>query len=389
MDMDFPARLERLHTLMLINHLDALVYGTGANFQYFTGLPVKWRRMEEPGRPECLLVVARDAEPRVIAEASAQLAFARHASPLRVDFVESRDELSSALQKALRSSVTRLTGLNPKIGTSLRAATYLNELISHAVPGAECAGAEALGETLRLVKDAGEVAALKRVAALTGKVMERVVPSIRAGIKQPELQSRVAEAGLELGADDVSFSPAALFVKSGTEPSETPFVYPPEKELVRETSIAFDFGFVLDGYCSDFGRSFYCGPAPGHIAGAYRALQESLCALVDAMKPGYMKMGDLFGMMEKNMDQRGYGDRLRARLSDGTLGHQIGVDLHENPWIRPGCETVLQPGMVMALEPKAWLPGEYYLRVEDIVLITSDGAEFLTSFNRDVFELPI
>ncbi|MDP2856444.1 MAG: Xaa-Pro peptidase family protein [Bacillota bacterium] len=388
--MDFRAKLERLYAAMVNNDLDALVYGTGANFQYFTGLPVTWRRMEEPAVPDCLLVLARDRSPRVVAAASCGMSCAERTAAAAVavafaeavtfETVESRDGILRLLRGLVKGK---------RVGTGLQAEKYLSGLIKEALPDVECINAEALGEALRLQKDGEEIAVLRRAAALTGRVMEIVVGSIRPGITQPELRAKVQQAGLALGAQDVSFSPAALFVKSGTAPTEDPFVYPLDKGLLPGTSIAFDFGFLLDGYCSDFGRSFYCGSAPAHIAGAYRALQESLCSLVGQMKPGQMTLGELFGVMEAEMDRRGYGDRLRARLKDGTLGHQIGVDLHENPWIRPGCDVVLQPGMVMALEPKAWLPGEYYLRVEDIVLITDDGAEFLTSFDRQLFELPV
>lgn len=106
------------------------------------------------------------------------------------------------------------------------------------------------------------------------------------------------------------------------------------------------------------------------------------------MKPG-LKIGEMFNIIEAFLDGRGFGDRLRARLPHGNLGHHIGVDLHEKPWLRPGCDVVLQPGMVMCLEPKLWLPGEYYIRVEDMVLITEEGAESLTVFDRRLFELPL
>jgi len=106
------------------------------------------------------------------------------------------------------------------------------------------------------------------------------------------------------------------------------------------------------------------------------------------MKPG-MRIGDMPKIILAKLDELGYGDRFRARVPDGTLGHQIGVDLHENPWIKPDCDMKLLPGMVMCIEPKLWLPGEYYLRVEDMVLVTENGAESLTDFNRELFELPL
>jgi len=69
------------------------------------------------------------------------------------------------------------------------------------------------------------------------------------------------------------------------------------------------------------------------------------------------------------------------------MGHQIGIQVHENPWLVPECHEPLRPNMVMAIEPKIWHAGEYYLRVEDIVLIGPQKAEFLTNFDRELFEL--
>jgi len=375
--MNVASRLRKLQDGLDRNGLDAVLYGLGANFQYFTGLQIRWKRMEEPDEPGCLLLVARGQEPQVMLHVS--YAGLAAACDLSVDFFGSRAELPGMLRRSLRGR---------RVGTSRAAAGYLQELVGEARRGAACVDAERLGEEIRVQKDEDEVALLRRVVALTDRVMEKVVGEIRPGVTQNELQALIRKTGLDLGAQDVSFEPAALFVKSGGDPTPDPFVYPKDQGLVPGTSVAFDFGFVAGGYCSDFGRSFYCGPAPAHIAGAYRALHEAQCELVGRMKPGRMKLNEMFGVLEAAMDRLGYGDRLRARLKDGTLGHQIGVDLHENPWIRPDSDVPLQPGMVMAIEPKAWFPGEYYLRVEDVVLVGEEGAAFLTGSSREVFELP-
>ncbi len=376
--MDYAGRLEWLDDAMADRDLDGLIYGIGANFQYFTGLPVRWQREDGPVQLAGLLVMVRGSTPRVIMD-SACPAY-RTTAPVEMDVARSPDEVIGMLRRCLKGK---------RVGTSGKAEDYLRGLIGEALPGAEVVDAEELGEALRVCKDPDEIALLRDVVALTDRVMEEIVDQIRPGVTQTQLEAMIAETGQSLGAQDVSFSPTAGFVKSGTKPTDDPFVYPPEEALAAGTSIAFDFGFVLDGYCSDFGRSFYCGPAPEHIASAYRALQESQCYLISRMKPGRLALGELFGVIEEALDERGYGDRLRARLPEGNLGHQIGVDLHENPWLRRGCDVMLKPGMVMAIEPKLWLPGEYYLRVEDIVLITDEGAESLTAFDREMFELPL
>jgi Xaa-Pro aminopeptidase len=379
--MNYSSRLDKLRQSVASGKLDGLIYGIGANLRYFTGLPLAWRRESEPAEPGCLLLVTQAETPRVILDRS----LAGHAADLpegvEADVYESPTELTGLLARRLRDG--------SRIGIGRPAESYLRSLVGAALPGAECVPAEDLGEAQRVIKDADEIAIMRRVVTLTDQVMGRVVDHIRPGITQPALRAMIEEAGLALGAEDVSFPPAGLFVKSGSEPTPDPFVYPQDKGLVPGSSIAFDFGFVLDGYCSDFGRSFYCGPAPRHISGAYRALQEAQCELIGQMGPGRLALGELFGVIEWALDDRGYGDRLRARLPEGNVGHQIGVDLHENPWLRRGSEVMLQPGMVMAIEPKVWLAGEYYLRVEDIVLITESGAESLTQYDRELFELPV
>jgi Xaa-Pro aminopeptidase len=105
------------------------------------------------------------------------------------------------------------------------------------------------------------------------------------------------------------------------------------------------------------------------------------------MHEGSMRVCDVFPSIEEVLDEEGYGDYLRARLPHGSVGHQIGVEVHEPPWLKPENDDLLQAGMVMCLEPKLWHAGEYYLRVEDMVLIHPDRAEFLTDYDREQFQL--
>jgi Xaa-Pro aminopeptidase len=246
---------------------------------------------------------------------------------------------------------------------------------------------DTLLDTQRLIKDPDETDILRKAAAITDKVMDAVVPLIREGVTQIDLEEAIRHYGRQFGADDVSFSPGALFVLSGSEVSENPFTYPKDTGLLPGTSVAFDFGFLVDGYCSDFGRSFYFGPAEDEVKNAYHALGRSMEELAGLMHENSMTTGDLFPAIEKILDGYGFGDYLRARLKTGNLGHQIGIDVHENPWLTPESDTPLAAGMVMAIEPKLWHAGEYYLRMEDIVVVGQDNTEFLTTFDRELFQL--
>jgi len=259
--------------------------------------------------------------------------------------------------------------------------------VAKAVKQAKLHSAEALMDHLRMIKDPGEVERLRKVVELTDKAVEKVVSKIKAGVTQRELGLEIELQGRLLGASDISFSPTAGFVKSGSEVSPNPFTYPRDKGLVSGTSIAFDVGFVLDGYCSDFGRSFYYGPANTEVKKGYEALHQGVLETVDKMRDGSLRVCDLFPALEKTLDRLGYGDYLRARLTTGNLGHNIGVEVHEPPWLSPAYTEPLHTNMVMAMEPKVWHAGEYYLRVEDIVLVGPRRTEVLTKFDRELFQL--
>ncbi len=106
--------------------------------------------------------------------------------------------------------------------------------------------------------------------------------------------------------------------------------------------------------------------------------------------PTVIVIQEAFGVtrhIEKVCDREGYGDRLRERLPQRMVGHQIGVEVHEDPWLRPDQKQELVDGMVFCIEPKLWHRGEYYLRVEDMVLIKNGKAESLTTYDRELFKL--
>lgn len=380
MSMNFKRRLTGLQERMA--DLGLVVYGSCQNFQYLTGILIDWRRGTDLGSGANNVFVPREDRPILtVAEASSEHASQTWIKDVRV--LERGGNYGEVIEKVV--SDLDLKGGKVGLGDHVWGSTAVD--IAKAVDGVEFHSAKALMDRLRMIKDPGEVARLRRVAELTDRVMEGVLPKIVEGVTQRELALEVEFQGRLLGASDVSFSPTAGFVKSGSEVSANPFTYPREEGLVPGTSIAFDIGFVMDGYCSDFGRSFYFGPAGTEIRKGYKALQQGVLETVDEMHDGSMRVCDLFPTLERTLDRLGYGDYLRERLTTGNLGHQIGVEVHEPPWLSPAYDEPLRTNMVMALEPKIWHAGEYYLRVEDIVLVGPLRTEFLTNFDRELFQL--
>jgi len=379
--MDFERRIAGLQEQLAAGGLATAAYGPSADFQYLTGLAMGWRAGPEPQGPNALVLVAPHVPPVLLLDQAA----AECAPETWIENVRVLGE-GEAIGPAVRVVLADLVAKGTRVAAAGRIGAAAAAALREAA-GEDLEDAAGLLDDLRRIKDPEEVEWLRRVARLTDEVYAAVIPFLREGVTQGDVEAEIQLQGKRLGAEAVSFPPAAVFTKSGTAPAAEPFVYPRDKGLVPGTSIAFDFGFVREGYCSDSGRSVYFGPAPDHIRDAYAALQQSVVDVVATMRDGGPRMCDLFPAVERSLDAAGFGQYLRARLPGGVLGHNIGIDVHEDPWARPESDQPLRANMVMALEPKLWHSGEYYLRVEDMVLVGEDGAEFLTRFDRTVFQL--
>jgi Xaa-Pro aminopeptidase len=382
MSQNSKRRLTGLQKKMMETDLDLAVYGSCQNFQYLTGLLFDWRHGIDLENEVNNVFVPQHGEPiLILAEAPSEQFPQTWIKDVRI--LEKEKKCGDLIKNVI--SDLELKGTRVGLGDHVWGSTTVE--IAKIVKGAKFYKAEALMNHLRMIKGLDEIEHLRRVAKLTDKVMEATVPHIKKGVTQRELEVEVEFQAKMLGASDVSFPPTVGFVKSGSEASSNPFTYPREKGLMPGTSIAFDIGFVMDGYCSDFGRSFYFGSANIEVKKGYKALQQSVLETVNNMHEGSMRVCDLFPALEKTLDRFGYGNYLRARLPNKNLGHNIGVEVHEPPWLSPEYEETLRSNMVVALEPKLWHAGEYYLRIEDIVLVGKRKTEFLTTFDRQLFQL--
>jgi len=380
--MNFERRLNGLQRAMAAAGLDVVVYGTGPHLQYLTGLELDWRGPSDTSDDvSAIFVPAGGQAVLVLAERWSGRVDQTWIGNLRI--VDGHADGGALAADVLGG----FGGKTAAIAAGPRVASSVDDELKRSAGAAELRAAGPLLDRLRMIKDAEEVERLRAAADLAGRALAATVPRIVEGVLQREVQDELAYQGTLLGAAGVSFLPAALFIAAGAKPAGDPFTWPADEGLVAGTTIAFDFGFVKDGYCSDFGRSLYFGTPGREVRQGYAALHEAVLETVGLMSAGSMAIRELFPTVERVLDSLGYGDYLRARLGDGMLGHYIGIEVHEYPWLVPACEETLEADTVMALEPKLWHDGEYYLRVEDIVLVSETDAEILTSFDRDAFQL--
>ena len=140
------------------------------------------------------------------------------------------------------------------------------------------------------------------------------------------------------------------------------------------TSVMFDFGGVVDGYCSDFGRTIYCGEPPAEYREAYAVMLAAYDAGRAAAAAG-APARDVNAACRRPIEEAGYGEHFRHRM-----GHGIGMNVHERPFLSPEDGTLLEPGMTFTDEPSIIVPGRFGLRIEDVIVVEESGGRKLGSY---------
>jgi len=379
---DYGSRFSGLQARMEDRGLDLVVLGASPDFQYLTGTQVEWRRGRDLMNPVDSVFVPRVGEP-VILCGMGSVGKAKEGWIKDVRGLEMFEDPTPVVKQIVEG----LVGERASVGIGEYTWGKLMLSLASAYKGAKFRSAEGILDVMRAVKEQEEIDKLRKAAKLTENVMGRIIDQVVEGDTMRGLGLKIETMGRMIGASDVSFPSTAGFCRSGGEPTDAVFNYGHEEPLDRGSSIAFDVGFVLDGYCSDWGRSFYLGESRENVSKAYASLQTAVVETLDSIGEEVHRVNEVFPSIERVCDREGYGDYLRARLPNGMVGHQIGVEVHEDPWLRPENSRELVDGMVFCVEPKLWSKGEYYLRVEDMVLIKNGKAESLTNYDRERFIL--
>jgi Xaa-Pro aminopeptidase len=227
---------------------------------------------------------------------------------------------------------------------------------------------EALVARLREAKDGEEIRRMRAAAALGCKLFEGVLTNLSAGETEAEIALVMELEARRAGAEAMSFE---TIVASGKR-SALPHGRASAAKLPRRGFVTLDFGVLLDGYCSDMTRTVHMGRATTREWDVYHSVLEAQQAGVSAALPG-AACGDV--------DEAARSVLRRAKLDrwfTHSTGHGVGLEIHEGPRLAAKQTQVLEPGMVVTVEPGVYLPGEFGVRIEDMVLVTRKGNEVLT-----------
>jgi Xaa-Pro aminopeptidase len=228
-------------------------------------------------------------------------------------------------------------------------------------------------EKLRRVKDEVELAAIEAASKLADAVWLWSIERGLAGRSEREV-ARAAEARIrELGGD-----PSFPAIVAAGPNGALPHAEPGEREIGHGELVVFDMGAMLDGYCSDGTRTYATGDPGQSAREVYEVVRAAQLAALGAIEAG--ANGEAVDAVARRViEAAGHGDRFGH-----GLGHGVGLEVHEAPRLSLRSDDVLGPGEVVTVEPGVYLPGEFGVRIEDLVVVTEDGHRNLSALPKDL-----
>jgi Xaa-Pro dipeptidase len=352
---DFAERRERAREAMRASGLDALLLEPGPSMEYFTG--VEWGRSER----SFLLLLFAEGDPLWICPAFEERR-ARERIPSD-HFVETWEEDASPFALAAgRFPSGVVVGIEPSVRSFIPEGIRAARPELRLVPGAEAV------RRCRMIKSEKELALLRRANEITKRCIDAAFETVREGMTERDLSAAVRDAHAAAGMSGpwalVLFGPNAAF-PHGTKNARR--LSPGDVALV-------DAGGSLHGYQSDVTRTRVLGepgvPLRRAFETVYRAQEEAAAAV----RPG-RGCSEIDAVARAVVEAAGFGSGYETFTH--RLGHGIGLEGHEEPYLVRGNSTVLRPGITFSIEPGIYVPGEFGVRLEDIFAVTSSGAERL------------
>lgn len=380
------ARVEQLIADLPAAGLDALfVQGLSSDLQYLMGIERGAHNQTDDnkyGDAICGALLSAGTAPVVIvprmgaaAHVAAELAGTCWQDCIRVvgdgvlsKLEDPRDVFRSALGAA---------GNPRRIGVIARQWASGLWAMQAAAPHLFIADASALLAKRRMIKDSYEIALMRQAAAVTERAFAAALTHLDLGITASEIAMDVDQLFQAFGATHPSFHTGIRITgrgipepgNSGRRSGDTP--------VQPGCVITFDIGAGVEGYASDFGRTVFWGEPDTEIAGWHRLIMESQAKAIAAMRSGEITAAGLNQVARSAIEAAGLGDGFTHRL-----GHGIGIDVHEEPFLFPGDNTLLQTGMCFTVEPSIRIPGVAGVRVEDVVMVTPQGGEPLHTYSH-------
>jgi Xaa-Pro aminopeptidase len=235
---------------------------------------------------------------------------------------------------------------------------------------------------MRAIKDTEEIDLMRQAARVTDAIFDDVRKNLKYGMTEADVMMEIEHQMLKHGTEGSSFVTGVLVKGPGVSDHLEGVTRAGSVELQPGRVIAFDFGIVLDGYVSDFGRTVHCGDPDVELRRIHELVMTSQADGLAAMKAGQITAEEANQAARNVIEEAGYGPNFFHRL-----GHGIGIDVHEPPFLAKGDKTVLEANMCFTVEPSIWVSGKCFSRVEDVVVVGPDGGTSLNEYTREILVL--
>ena len=355
-------RLSKLVSLMNERNFDGALISPGTNLYYLTGLSV-----HEAGERLTLLVVNADGEYRLLAPSLYENVIRNFPVTFWRDGENPYDKLAWILAEL------HLSGGRLLVEDTMRADWLIN--IMRLGPF-EFYPLSSLVRELRMVKDKGEIEAMKHAAKAADRVFEEILSWDLVGMRERELALKIELALREL-SDGISFEPIVASGENGANPHHEPG----NRRLRKGDMVILDYGAKWRGYCSDITRTIALGRPNERLVEIYEIVKEAQERAYRAVREG-VPAREVDHAARETIGNAGYGEYFTHRT-----GHGLGLDVHEEPYIGPDGNVVLRNGMTFTIEPGIYVPGLGGVRIEDDVVVHEGKGKRLTRAERELIRL--
>lgn len=366
-------RIERARVLLARNQIDAVALAGGTSLDYFTG--IRWGNSErlfvfilpQNGKP---FYVCPAFEEERVRERMAQAPLGRES---RVYTWDEDDDPYALVARGLRDAGI----LGGHLGVEERMPFVFSDGLERAMRGMNCVSATPVTAGCRSVKSAAELKLMQLANDVTLQVYEAAWKSLKPGMTNREftalINSGYQQAGFP-GEASCQVDAYSALPHGSAQP-----------QTIREGSVVLiDDGCIVEGYQSDVSRTFVVGKATDKMKRVFDAVKKAQTAALQAAKPG-VECGAVDAAARRVVDAAGFGPGY-AHFTH-RVGHGIGMDMHEWPYLVKGNTQKLEAGVTCSDEPGIYLKGEFGVRLEDDMYITADGAKWFTPQSHSI-ELP-
>ena len=363
-------RILRLKETMKSNNIKILTVIPGNSFFYFTGM-----RIYLHGRPIIFFVNANGRDAFLMPELEIPSAKAAMGED-DFDYFIYTDQ--KGYKGAMEDLSEHLSLSNSIIGVEYQNMRVFEEnIIKEATRGVIFEDVQLLLERQKNIKDSDEIANIREAARITDQALGETIKTIRRGITENQVLNELMIQLLRFGGQE----PFKVQIVVSGDRSAFPHSKASDRVIQDGDIVMIDTGATYKGYPCDLTRTFVLGHIDGEMSEIYEIVKNANAAVVKGYKPS-MTAEDVDSLARSVIESAGYGEYFIHRT-----GHGLGIGGHEGLSIVKGNKTVLRPGMVFTDEPGIYIPGKGGVRIEDNVLVTSDGLEVLTGFSRELMVL--